>query len=204
MGLLLLFVRMGQGDAAASAGAPVFEEAACEVPNAADVAARLRCGIVRVPRSYAHPESGSFALAVVVARSAQQPALADPVIYISGGPGEPLTVYAAYQARKPYAAQRDLILVDQRGTGRSEPDLCRDLNHTLLDQSIALLTEATRAATAAVRATYISCRDEAVKRGIDLADFGTTVTPRISTRSDGHSASSAGTSTASPMARPSP
>jgi pimeloyl-ACP methyl ester carboxylesterase len=41
-------------------------------------------------------------------------------------------VYAVYQARKPYAAQRDLILVDQRGIGRSEPDLCGDLNRKLL------------------------------------------------------------------------
>ena len=59
-------------------------------------------------------------------KSAQQPAFRDPVIYINGGPGEPLTAYAVYQTRKPYAAQRDLILVDHRGIGRSEPDLCRD------------------------------------------------------------------------------
>ena len=53
-------------------------------------------------------------------KSSQQPAFRDPVIYINDGPGEPLTVYAVYQARKPYAAQRDLILVDQRGVGRSD------------------------------------------------------------------------------------
>jgi hypothetical protein len=29
-------------------------------------------------------------------------------------------VYAVYQARKPYAAQRDLILVEQRSIGRSD------------------------------------------------------------------------------------
>ena len=56
----------------------------------------------------------------MIAKSAQQPALRDPVIYINGGPGEPLTAYAVYQTRKPYAAQRDLILVEQRSIGRSD------------------------------------------------------------------------------------
>jgi pimeloyl-ACP methyl ester carboxylesterase len=146
------------------------------VPNAADVAARLRCGTVHVPRDYAHPEAGTFALSAVIAKSAQQPALPDPVTYINGGPGEPLTVYAAYQARRPYAARRDLILVDQRGTGRSEPDLCRDLNRRLLDESTAFFVDRTQDTEARLRAAYISCRDEAVKRGIDLTDFGTRTT----------------------------
>lgn len=178
IGLLLLAAQIGycHPAAAASPAAPAFEESPCDVPNSADVAPRLRCGTVRVPRNYAHPESGTFALSVVIAKSAQQPALPDPVIYISGGPGEPLTVYAAFQAQHPYAAQRDLILVDQRGTGRSEPDLCRDLNRRLLDDSIAVLADGTEDAAVRLRATYSSCRDEAVRRGIDLADFGTRTT----------------------------
>jgi pimeloyl-ACP methyl ester carboxylesterase len=176
VGLLLLAAQIGYDDAAAAASpaAPAFEESPCDVPNAANVAAGLRCGTVRVPRNYAHPESGTFALSVVIAKSAQQPGFRDPVNYINGGPGEPLTVYAAYQAREPYAAQRDLILVDQRGTGRSEPDLCRDLNRRLLDESIAFLADR----TVSLRATYVSCHDEAVKRGIDLADFGTRTTAK--------------------------
>jgi pimeloyl-ACP methyl ester carboxylesterase len=178
VGLLLLAAQIGYCGvvAAASPAAPAFEETPCDVPNAANVAAGLRCGAVHVPRDYAHPESGTFALSLVIAKSAQQPAFHDPVIYISGGPGEPLTVYAAYQALEPYAAQRDLILVDQRGTGRSEPDLCRDLNRRLLDESIAFLADRTQDAEARLRTTYMSCHDEAVGRGVDLADFGTRTT----------------------------
>jgi pimeloyl-ACP methyl ester carboxylesterase len=178
VGLLLLAAQIGYCGvaAAASPAAPAFEESPCDVPDAANVAAGLRCGTVHVPRDYTHPESGTFALSVVIAKSAQQPAFRDPVIYISGGPGEPLTMYAAYQAREPDGAQRDLILVDQRGTGRSEPDLCRDLNRRLLDESIAFLADRTQDAEARLRTTYMSCHDEAVKRGIDLADFGTRTT----------------------------
>ena len=95
VGLLLLAAQIGYCGvvAAASPAAPAFEETPCDVPNAANVAAGLRCGAVHVPRDYAHPESGTFALSLVIAKSAQQPALRDPVIYINGGPGEPLTIH---------------------------------------------------------------------------------------------------------------
>jgi pimeloyl-ACP methyl ester carboxylesterase len=155
---------------------PVFEAGACDLPNAAALAPRLRCGTVQVPRNHAHPDAGSYALAVVVVASAQQPSLPDPVVYISGGPGAPLTVYAVPQAQTPYATGRDLILIDQRGTGRSEPGLCPDLNRKLIDATLALLDDDSPDAFARRQAVYSACRAEATGRGIDMADFGTTVT----------------------------
>lgn len=116
---------------------PIFEPATCDLPNAAAIASRLRCGSVRVPRNHTRPNAGSYSLAVVVIASVQQPSLPDPVVYISGGPGYPLTVYAAHQAQKPYAPNHDLILIDQRGTGRSEP-LPRPQSQTLGGHSCAL------------------------------------------------------------------
>src|SRR5215813_9768213 len=88
---------------AAQGLAPVFVAGSCDLPNIAAVAGRLRCGTVRVPRDHTRPQAGTFALAVVIIASDQQPALADPVVYINGGPGAPLTVYAAAQARIAYA-----------------------------------------------------------------------------------------------------
>jgi hypothetical protein len=117
---------------------PELAPTQCDIPGVRpDVASRLSCGVVRVPRNHARPEGASFALAVVVIRSQSQPSRPDPVIYISGGPGSPLTIYADPQARKPYAPGRDLILVDQRGTGRSEPSLCPALEPTLMDANLA-------------------------------------------------------------------
>ena len=88
-----------------SAAKPRFEQHTCTIPNVdATLAARMRCGTVRVPRDYAHPDGPSFALSVVVIESEQKPALPDPVVYINGGPGEPITVYAAAQAKTPYAS----------------------------------------------------------------------------------------------------
>ena len=45
---------------------------------------RLRCGTVSVPRSYENPGAGRFKLAVIVVRSAQQPAFPDPVVHMYG------------------------------------------------------------------------------------------------------------------------
>jgi hypothetical protein len=80
VGLLLLPAQIGYCDvaAAASPAAPTFEESPCDVPDAANVAAGLRCRTVHLPRDYAHPESGTFALSVVIAKSAQQPPSATP------------------------------------------------------------------------------------------------------------------------------
>jgi len=160
-----------------SAANPEFEQHACAIPNVdATLAARLRCGTVRVPRDYAHPDGPSFALSVVVIDSEQKPALPDPVVYINGGPGEPITVHAAAQAKRPYASGRDLVLIDQRGTGGSEPRICPDMDRKLLDVTLLLGAEGSAAAADARHAAFDACRREALSRGIDLSNFGTRVT----------------------------
>jgi pimeloyl-ACP methyl ester carboxylesterase len=156
---------------------PTFVDTACALPNVTpEMLPRLRCGTVAVPRDHANPAAGTFDLAVVVARSADQPSLPDPVVYISGGPGGPLTIYADYQARHPYAPHRDLILVDQRGTGRSEPRLCPELTTMMLAADLVALADMTDDHVRQSRAAYLACRDAATGRGIDLDDFGTTAT----------------------------
>jgi pimeloyl-ACP methyl ester carboxylesterase len=156
---------------------PAFDETTCSLPDVSpELRARLRCGTVSVARNHDKPDAGRFKLAVVVIKSEQQPAQPEPVVYINGGPGYPLTVYAAHQARTPYAPRRDLILVDQRGTGQSEPSLCPDLGGKLLETALALAATGTEEAFARRQATYLACRDQALGRGLDLRDFGTRVT----------------------------
>jgi pimeloyl-ACP methyl ester carboxylesterase len=158
-------------------GSDFFEETNCNLPNVPpEIGPRLRCGTVSVPRSHESPDASRFKLAVVVVKSERQPAWPEPVVYISGGPGNPLTIYAGFQARTPYAPRRDLILVDQRGTGRSEPSLCPDFDRRLLEDSLALALTVSDEALTRRQATYLACRDQAIGRGLDLKDFGTRVT----------------------------
>lgn len=176
-GVLLLAGYALCGSASAQSAPPTFTETACDLPNVSPgILPRLRCGTVSVPRDYRHPGAGRFALAVVVAQSAVHPALPDPLLYISGGPGGPLTVYAGDQAAHPYAPGRDLILVDQRGTGRSEPHLCQDLKGEFAGAIAAVAMGPVAEMQARRRAVYAACREQATAQGIDLKDFGTSVT----------------------------
>ncbi len=156
---------------------PVFQQSACELPGLSpEIAPRVQCGTVSVPRSYGQPGSGMFKLAVVVVKSAQQPALPDPIVYISGGPGSPLTKYTENQARHPYAPDRDLILVDQRGVGRSEPSLCPRIAGELLGAGFAVADTITAQTQDRRRALFLACRSTARAQGVNLDDFGTNVT----------------------------
>jgi hypothetical protein len=199
------FAPQGRSFAQVDLSEPTFVDTPCSLPDVTpEIQPRLRCGTVAVPRDHDNPGAEHYNLAVVVAKTAEQPSLPDPVVYINGGPGGPLTIYADYQARHLYAARRDLILVDQRGTGRSEPQLCPDLTAKMLQADIAAVAEMTEDHLAQSRVVYLACRDAASGRGIDLNNFGTTVTAKISTGCVGRWASRSGMSTANPTERQSP
>ena len=66
--------------------------------------------------------------------------------------------------RRPYPV---VILVDQRGTGRSEPQLCPELTTKMLEADIAAVADMTEDNLARNRAMYLACRDAATGRGID-------------------------------------
>jgi hypothetical protein len=92
---------LGRDYAQADSSGPAFVDTPCSLSNVTpEILPRLRCGTVSVPRNYDNPAAGWFKLAVVVVKSAQQPALPDPVVYINGGPGSPLTIFADHQARR--------------------------------------------------------------------------------------------------------
>ena len=93
----------------------------------APVRMEARCGKVTVPEDWDRPEGRkiSLHLAVLPARS-DEPA-PDPLFLFAGGPG-----HAATESFIPVAAgfrrmrtKRDVVLVDQRGTGRSHPLRCK-------------------------------------------------------------------------------
>ena len=48
----------------------------------------------------------------------------DPIFVFGGGPGEAIVQGAGGLARSPLRQKRDLVLIDQRGTGRSNPLHC--------------------------------------------------------------------------------
>ncbi|HEX7115830.1 MAG TPA: alpha/beta fold hydrolase [Steroidobacter sp.] len=80
-----------------------------------------RCGTFHVPENREAPQGRRIAIGVAVVPASGSPALADPIVPLMGGPGEDAISAAGYFADRlsSLLQDRDLLLIDQRGTGRS-------------------------------------------------------------------------------------
>lgn len=83
-----------------------------------------RCGSLLVPEDRTARAGRTIALNIVVLPSQTQPS-AEPVFYLAGGPGQGATSLAGTGlVDLTLREQRDLVFVDQRGTGQSNPLEC--------------------------------------------------------------------------------
>jgi pimeloyl-ACP methyl ester carboxylesterase len=82
-----------------------------------------RCGTFVVPENRANPNGRTIGLHVVVLPASSKPARKDAVTYLAGGPGDAATEEALDQGwqSSSLTTYRDILLVDQRGTGGSNP-----------------------------------------------------------------------------------
>ena len=115
------------------------------------------CGDLIVLEDRAEPDGRRIVLHVAVVRSDAATPLPDPVVYLEGGPGGSALTTGFYAY--PFLERRDVIVMDQRGTGYSEPSLQCSEFVFLLGQAEA---DALR-----------RCRTRLVGQGIDLADYHT-------------------------------
>src|SRR5215210_1083495 len=99
----------------------------CEVPGAREgVKEKVLCGDYEVFENRAAKSGRRIKLKIVVFPATGREKAADPLFYIPGGPGSSATEDAPYVA-PGYAKvreRRDLVFVDQRGTGGSNPLNC--------------------------------------------------------------------------------
>ena len=99
----------------------------CEVSGSQQgVKEKVRCGSFEVFEDRVHKSGRKIALKIVVFPAASQDRAADPLFYIPGGPGSSATEDAPYVAQEfaKIREHRDLVFVDQRGTGGSNPLNC--------------------------------------------------------------------------------
>jgi pimeloyl-ACP methyl ester carboxylesterase len=87
----------------------------------AELARPARCGSLDVAENPAKPEGRRLTISVVVVPAADSPALPDPIVVLMGGPGEDAIGSAGLYANRfaSLLGNRDLLLIDQRGTGKS-------------------------------------------------------------------------------------
>ncbi|MDX1405929.1 MAG: alpha/beta hydrolase [Woeseiaceae bacterium] len=87
---------------------------------------KARCGTLERPENPDDPDSARLSLFVAVVPALSLEPEADPFVPIAGGPGQGSTeFYASYsQAFERVRRHRDIVLLDQRGTGQSAPMEC--------------------------------------------------------------------------------
>jgi len=110
-----------------------------------------RCGTLAVPEDPDAPAGRKIDLFVAVVPALNRQASAEPLFLLAGGPGQAAAdLYASYAGAFARANRtHDIVLVDQRGTGRSEPLVCSypdDWRDT--DESMPELRRATSACLA--------------------------------------------------------
>jgi pimeloyl-ACP methyl ester carboxylesterase len=85
-----------------------------------------RCGVLKVPEDRTHPGGATIDLSVAVVPALNRRAAAAPLFLLAGGPGQGATaMYTSFAAAFARVNRNhDIVLVDQRGTGRSAPLTC--------------------------------------------------------------------------------
>src|SRR5437763_2329100 len=98
----------------------------CPPPLAA---AHAKCATVTVGEDPGKPQSRTIGLNVVVVPAIKKKIGEVPMFHLEGGPGIAATNAAGFYVGpgSVYREHRDVVLIDQRGTGKSNPLRCPQL-----------------------------------------------------------------------------
>lgn len=159
----------GAEGGAAPQGLAQFKPAACWFPKVSG--RRVDCGFIPVPEAH-DPIPGNrrtIDLAVAIFRSSAASPAPDPLVYIAGGPGASGVAEVAGSLGSGSSSvfgkvlgSRDVIALDQRGTGASQPSLA-------CTPQDAKMVGGTENVPGSLRA----CHDRLVRQGIDLSRYNT-------------------------------
>ena len=116
--VLVVLAGCGEGDAPARR----IALAECRLPKLAQAA---QCGRVDVPEHRGDPRSRRLAIFVAVLPANTLSPKPDPLFVLAGGPGQAASSLGPFvRLLTDVRRTRDIVLVDQRGTGRSAPLDC--------------------------------------------------------------------------------
>ena len=107
----------------------------CRVPG---IKTEVQCGVLSRALDPAQPAGVHIDVHYMVVPALARRKKPDPVFFLAGGPGQS-AIKVAPMLLQQFARlnnRRDLVFVDQRGTGRSAPLLCDDLRQSSLAQQL--------------------------------------------------------------------
>jgi pimeloyl-ACP methyl ester carboxylesterase len=134
----------------------------------------ISCGTLTVPEDHQQPGGRQIKLAVAILKSSAGHPAPDPVVFLQGGPGLSVlttTSVSAIPSFYPLLASRDVILLEQRGVGLSQPALdCPEI-----DAVAAADKGGPRDMTdpGPYLPAALACRDRLTKAGVNLAAYTT-------------------------------
>lgn len=140
---------------------------------------RATCYRLAVPEDRDHADGRLITLPVAVLSVPATRRHADPVVYLTGGPGSAVGLYPntmkewwPYIDAVPWLHGRDLILMDQRGAGLSQPNLdCPEIEHVGLE--LLKFSGDPVHRRAIYEAAAEKCRQRWLAKGYDLNDYDT-------------------------------
>ncbi len=145
-------------------GALTFKPCALSAGRTNTVEAQ--CATFAVPENHDAPNGRKIELAVALIPATRE-AEPDPIVFIAGGPGQSiLEAYPQLHAGVRDARRnRDVLLVDARGTGKSHPLQCTEMA-ALMESPTAWQDQG------AIRKIAVDCRERLSKTS-DLRFYGT-------------------------------
>lgn len=119
---LTLLIMAGLGGSAAAATPPLQPCRIAGIPN------ELQCGSLQRPLDPARPDGVKIEVHYLVVPAMARNKQPDAVLMLAGGPGQSAISLAARVLPRlsRLGNRRDLVFIDQRGTGRSAPLQCPD------------------------------------------------------------------------------
>lgn len=123
--LLMLITTLSWSSSAPAAPLPSFTPCQIGMPDSA-LHMQAQCTTLAVPEDYARPAGKKIHLHIAVLKAHTGNPAPDPLFFIAGGPGEASTQAYVQEAAafERLRARRAIVLVDQRGTGQSNPLDC--------------------------------------------------------------------------------
>ena len=139
----------------------------CAVPGTAEPA---RCGALEVFENRAARSGRRIPIKVIVFPAKAATPAPDPLFIIAGGPGQSATEFAGVLMRDFAFAheRRDVVFIDQRGTGGSNPLQCS------LGESFDTIVQSVASGVDADIASVRACR-QALERRADLRFYTTPI-----------------------------
>jgi pimeloyl-ACP methyl ester carboxylesterase len=114
-----------------------YNECPFKIPNdmPPDMLRNTQCATLTVPEDWLRPEGSTIELAVAVVKASSDTPKQDPILVFIGSAGFGLDfAYALPYIFETLSEERDFIVVDQRGTGYSQPSLtCTGLENLTYD-----------------------------------------------------------------------